>query len=151
MAGAIPAADRRRVMAIDYGARRIGLAISDPGGRMALPFGTVLRADDRSAARRLAAIARREGVGVLVVGMPRRLDGSLGGAAERVERFAARLAKLTGLPVEPVDEALTSVEAEQRLAAAGLDREATAERVDEVAAQILLQEFLDRRPSGARR
>jgi putative Holliday junction resolvase len=79
-----------------------------------------------------------------VVGEPRKLDGSRGPAAERARRFGERLAGLTGLPLELVDEALTSVEAAERLRAAGVDPRRHPERLDATAAQILLQEALDR-------
>lgn len=135
-----------RLLAIDYGSKRVGLAISDAEGRVATPLETVARKDDRGVARQIARIVEREGVAGLVLGEPRRLDGTRGDAAERVARFARRLEATTGLPVEMVDEALTSVEATRRLRAAGIDPGADPGRVDAVAAQILLQEVLDRRP-----
>lgn len=133
-----------RLLGIDYGSKRIGLAISDPEGRVAVVLETFERKDDRGAARIVARVAAREGVGGLVLGEPRRLDGSRGDAARRVARFARRLEGTTGLPVELVDESLTSVEAERRLRQAGVDPGAEPGRVDAVAAQILLQEVLDR-------
>lgn len=133
-----------RALGIDYGAKRIGLALSDPEGRVALPLQTLARKDDRSAAREIAAIARREEVRRLVVGEPVGLDGTRGEAAERARRFGDRLAALTGLPVEMVNESLTSVEAAERLRAAGVDPRRDPGRLDAVAAQILLQEALDR-------
>ncbi len=134
-----------RLLGVDYGSKRVGLAISDPEGRFALPLGVVARKDDRGVARRISEIVRREGVAGLVVGEPRRLDGTRGEAAERAARFARRLEAATGLPVELVDESLTSVEAERRLGAAGIEAGPKSGRVDAVAAQILLQEALDRR------
>lgn len=134
-----------RALGIDFGERRIGLALSDPEGRLAVPLVTFDRRDDRRAARRIAAIAREEGAELLVLGEPRHLDGSRGDAAERVARFGRRLTAATGLPLEMVDEALTSVEAAERLRAAGVDPARDPGRIDAVAAQILLQEALDRR------
>lgn len=133
-----------RLLGIDYGSKRIGLAISDPEGRVAVALETLARKDDRGAARHVARVAAREGVGGLVLGEPRRLDGTRGDAARRVERFARRLEETTGLPVELVDESLTSVEAERRLREAGVDPAVEPGRVDALAAQILLQEVLDR-------
>lgn len=133
-----------RYLGIDFGTKRIGLALSDPEGRIAVPLATLERRNDRSAAREIAAIARREGVGHLVVGEPLGLDGRRGEAAGRARRFAERLAELTGLPLEMVNESLTSVEAAERLRAAGVDPRRHPERLDAVAAQILLQEALDR-------
>jgi putative pre-16S rRNA nuclease len=134
-----------RSLGIDFGTKRIGLALSDPEGRLAVPLRTVARRDNRSALRDIAAIARREGVERLVVGEPVGLDGARGEAALRARRFGERLAELTGLPFEMVNESLTSVEAAERLRAAGVDPRRNPERLDAVAAQILLQEALDRR------
>ena len=131
-----------RALGIDFGEKRIGLAISEGG--LAVPLRTLARRDDRSAMRQIAEIAASEGVERLVVGEPRNLDGTRGPAALRARRFAERLAALTALPLELVDEALTSVEAAARLRAAGVDPRRHPERLDAVAAQILLQEALDR-------
>ena len=120
-----------RSLGIDFGEKRIGLAISDPAGRVAVPLATLERRNDRSAVRQIAEIARREGIERLVLGEPVGLDGQRGPAAERVERFGRKLAELTGLPLERIDEALTTVEAAARL-------------LDALAAQILLQDALDR-------
>ena len=88
---------------------------------------------------------RREEVELLVIGEPRMLDGKLSETAQRIRRFGARLARAARLPVERVEETLTTVEASQRLAEAGFDRPDRSSRLDAVAAQILLQEALDRR------
>ena len=142
-------ATETRILGIDFGERRIGLAISDDDGRLAVPLTTLERRSDRSAIRRIDEIARREGVGLLVVGDPVGLDGQRGPAAERIDRFTGRLRAASGLPCERVPEALTSREAESRLAAAGVPRRDWPRRVDQVAAQILLQEALDRRRETA--
>ena len=136
-----------RRLGIDFGRRRIGLALSDPEGRLAVPLTTLQRGKDRAdrkAVEAITEIARREGVEALVLGEPLGLDGSAGDAAQRVRLFARRLAAGTGLPVELVNESLTSVEAEERLREAGIDPRRRPEKVDAVAAQILLQEALDR-------
>ena len=138
-----------RWLGIDFGERRIGLAISDPEGRLAVPLTTLERRSDRAAAAEIAAIARREEVGRLVVGEPRGLDGGRGTAAERARRFAGRLSRATGLACELVDEALTSAEAAERLARAGVDLRRRPGAVDAVAAQIVLQEALDRHRAAA--
>ncbi|HEY0514338.1 MAG TPA: Holliday junction resolvase RuvX [Thermoanaerobaculia bacterium] len=133
-----------RSLGIDFGEKRIGLAISDPDGRLAVPLTTLERRNDRSALRQIAEIARREGVGRLILGEPVDLYGNRGPVAERVRRFGARLTAMTGLPLELVDEALTSVEAARRLRQAGIDARRETGRLDAVAAQILLQDALDR-------
>ncbi len=138
-----------RALGIDFGERRIGLAISDPAGRLAVPLATIERETDRKAIGRIAEIAGREGVGRLVVGEPVGLDGERGPAARRARAFAERLAARTGLPCELIDEALTSVEARERLAGSGASPRRDPGRIDAVAAQILLQDALDRGASPA--
>ncbi len=133
-----------RSLGIDFGEKRIGLAISDPEGRFAVPLNTLERRNDRSALRQIAEIARREGVERLVLGEPKGLDGRGGENAERARRFGDRLAAMTGLPLEWVDESWTSAEAAARLRQAGTSTRRQPGRIDAVAAQILLQEVLDR-------
>jgi putative Holliday junction resolvase len=132
-----------RSLGIDFGERRIGVAVSDEAGRIATPLTTLERSSDRQALRSLARLARDEGVERLVVGEPRALDGTPGEAAERTRRFAEKLAAVTGLPHVMVDEALTTDEARRRLREAGVDLRRHPERVDAAAAQIILQELLD--------
>ncbi len=136
-----------RSLGIDFGEARIGLAISDPGGRMAVPLTTVERRNDRSALREIHSIALREGVGRFVLGEPLGLGGERGENAVRVRRFGERLAELSGLPVRFVNESLTTVEAQQRMREAGIDPRKDPARVDAIAAQILLQEALDTDPA----
>jgi len=143
-----------RALGIDFGERRIGLAISDPAGRLAVPLLTIERETDRKAIGEIAEIAGREGIERLVVGEPVGLDGERGPAARRARAFAERLAARTGLPLELVDEALSTVEARARLTASGArgaDLRRDPGRIDAVAAQILLQDALDRRAAGSRR
>jgi putative Holliday junction resolvase len=139
-----------RALGIDFGEKRIGLAVSDPDGRVAIPLETLIRKSDREAIVHISDIARREGVERLVVGEPVGLDGNRGTAAERVGSFARKLQNETGLPCQLVDESLTSVEAKERLREAGVDPRRHPERIDALAAQILLQQTLDReRRTGA--
>ncbi len=141
-----------RALGIDFGERRIGLALSDPAGRFALPHGVIERSNDRDAVAAIARLVAAERIELLVVGEPRRpSDGAAGEAAERVRAFAAKLAHATGLAVEWVDETLTSHEAAARLRAAGAPKRAQRQRLDAIAAQILLQEALDRRDRGSGR
>lgn len=138
-----------KALGIDFGERRIGLAISDPAGRIAVPLLTFERTTDRQAAGKIAAISRAEEIELLVLGEPRNLDGTAGEAAERIGRFGRRLTAATGLALERVDEALTSVTAAQRLRQAGVDLRKNPGRIDAIAAQILLQELLDSRQPQA--
>lgn len=135
---------RMRVLGIDFGERRIGLALSDEDGRYALPLQTIERRSDRQALYRIADLVRERQVAALILGEPRGLDGRGSATTERVKRFGERLARLTKVPLYRIDEALTTVEAAARLRDAGLDSRARHQRRDAVAAQILLQEALDR-------
>jgi putative Holliday junction resolvase len=134
-----------RYLAIDFGERRIGLAISDDDERMAIPVEVVARSSDAQAIDAVLAIAGREQAQAIVVGEPLRLDGSEGDAARRARGFAAKLGAATSLPIVLHDEALTSHEAASRLREAGVKRRRQREAVHSVAAQILLQDWLDRR------
>lgn len=145
LAQAPPRSGPMRALGIDFGERRIGVAISDPGGTYALPSETLARTDDASALAAIVEIARREEVAWIVVGEPLRGDGTAGPPAVRARRFAARLGALCGLPVETIDETLTSREADHRLREAGVPPARRQERRDALAAQLLLQEALDRR------
>lgn len=134
-----------RLLGIDFGEKRIGLAISDPGGEFALPLHTIARRSDRSAIDAIGEIARQRQIDELVLGEPIRLSGERGPAAARVRRFGRRLESTTGLPIVFVNESLTTVEAAERLRAGGVDPRKSPEHLDALAAQILLQEELDRR------
>ena len=101
------------ILAIDYGRKRIGLAVSDEMRLVARPLETLERKNRRDDVKRLREIARAHGARRIVVGHPLRLDGTRGEMAEEVERFAVRLQKQLGLPVVLVDERLTSWQAEQ--------------------------------------
>lgn len=134
-----------RVLALDPGTRRIGVARSDPGGVIAHPYGTL----DATAADlddRLRALARESGAERIVVGLPVGMNGSEGRAAEAARAFARRVEEATGLPVDLHDERLTTVSAERVLLEAGLRRERRRAVRDRVAAAVLLQSYLDGRP-----
>lgn len=134
-----------RYLGVDFGERRIGLAISDEDERIAVPVDVVARSSDEQAVDSVLAIAGREGAEGIVVGEPLRLDGSEGDAARRARSFAAKLERATRLPIVLYDEALTSHEAEARLRETGASKRRRREAVHSVAAQILLQDWLDRR------
>ena len=131
-----------RTLGIDFGERRIGLAISDAEGTFAMPLLTLERRSDQAAIARIGEIIREEEVESLVVGEPVNVDGSRGPAAERAKSFAGKLAAATGLPLRLVGETLTTVAAAARLREAGVDARRARERIDAVAAQILLEEAL---------
>jgi putative Holliday junction resolvase len=133
-----------KVLAIDFGEARIGLAITDPAGRMALPLTTLQRTSDQDAIDKITEIVSEEEVDLLVIGEPRNMDGSLGAAAKRVQSFRKKLQAKISLSCDLVDETLTTVEALERLRDAGVNPRRHPEKVDAVAAQILLEQFLAR-------
>jgi putative holliday junction resolvase len=133
-----------RVVGIDLGQRRIGVAVSDGGGRVAVPHGTVERSGDADRDRAaLAAVVEELGADTVVVGLPLSLDGGTGPAAQAAEAEAAALAEVVGVPVELVDERLTTVSAHRSLAGAGVRTRERRRVVDQVAAAVLLQSWLD--------
>jgi putative Holliday junction resolvase len=133
-----------RVLGIDFGDRRSGVALSDPGGVVALPRGTV--EGEKALCDAVAGLVRDEGVELVVVGLPRNMDGSVGRKAEGVLAFVERLrARLGDVPIETWDERLTTVQAERELRSGGVGFHGRRERIDRVAAQILLQSYLDAR------
>lgn len=140
-----------RVMGIDLGARRIGLAISDEGGRLATPAGTLERSGDRASDHaRLAAAAAELGAEEVVVGLPLSLSGGVGPAARSALDEVEELRAALGVPVHTQDERFTTVTAARALRETGRPRRRRTARgaVDEAAAAVLLQAWLD---AGSRR
>jgi putative holliday junction resolvase len=145
-----------RIVALDVGEQRIGVAISDASATLARPL-TVLHAPGLGRAALAAVIAELtglaaepDGVAALVVGLPRRLDGSPGSMTARVEQFAARLRRRVPWDIALQDERLSSHEAETRLAERTRDWRTRKARLDAAAAAVILQDYLDaRRPNDA--
>ena len=143
-----------RFIGLDVGERRIGVAVSDPTGTLARPLRalrtTGLDGDalQLSAAEVSRLAADDDPLDAIVVGFPRRLDGSPNEMTPRIERFAARLRERTGLAVILQDERLTSVEAESRLATREKNWRARKEQLDAAAAAVILQDYLDAHPPG---
>jgi len=134
-----------RVAGIDYGRRRIGVALCDACRIIASPLCLHETAGDQAAdAVFFTRLAEREELVGFVVGLPLHADGSPSGMSAEVERFAAWLGRLTGLPVAFEDERLTSHEAAGKLAGVGLSRGQKKSRSDAVAAQVILASWLDR-------
>jgi putative Holliday junction resolvase len=138
-----------RVLALDVGKRRIGLAISDPTGTLARPLSTVRVLDAGGVdaiAREIARLAAEDdGVAEIVVGMPVGLDGVATAQTAYVVQFVAALRARTAIPIAVEDERLTSREAEARLAVRERDWRKRKEQIDAVAAAIILQDYLDRK------
>jgi putative Holliday junction resolvase len=142
--------DVGRVAGLDVGERRIGVAVSDVTATLARPVAVLQTSglDGDAVERAIAELERLaaedDGLASLVVGVPRRLDGSPSDMTPRVEAFAAALRARTALPVVLQDERLTSREAESRLALQERDWRARKKRLDAAAAAIILQDYLDR-------
>lgn len=134
-----------RTLAVDPGSKRVGIAISDPTGTIAHALTTVPAQPEGTLAARLAELAKANEAGRIIVGLPLRMDGTNGPEAAAARVLAGLLREASGLPVELVDERLTSVAAERSLIEAGVRREKRRVSVDRVAATILLQSHLDRK------
>ena len=133
-----------RTLGLDVGERRIGVAVSDPEGRLAVPL-QVFERRGRGDAAAIAELARREEAEQIVVGMPVSLDGSFGPQAQETQAFVDALRAETVAEVVLYDERLSSAEADHHLRAAGLRGRAARERRDAIAASIILQSYLDSR------
>jgi putative Holliday junction resolvase len=131
------------LLGVDYGSVRIGLAISDPERRLASPLAVYERRGRERDAEYFRALTTAEEVAALIVGLPVHLDGREGQKAAEARAFGAWLAETTGLPVTFWDERFSTVEAESALWQAGLTHKKRKARRDRVAAQILLQAYLD--------
>jgi putative Holliday junction resolvase len=149
------------ILAIDYGKKKLGLALSDELGVTSRPHATWNRVNRRRDLARLRELARQQKVCRIVVGLPLHLDGTPSEMSEEAKSFAARVGKALGLPVEMMDERLSSWEARQTLAAANSNeraRRGSSARpeskkqaaLDEIAAAIILQDYLGRARAGSR-
>ncbi len=132
-----------RILALDYGSKRVGVALSDPTGTLAKPLPFLPAKGDVKLARDVAALAAKEQAGLILLGLPRHMNGSLGESAALVQAFAAALGQATKIPVKLVDERLSTVQASRQLQEAGRDARAQRSRIDSEAAAVLLQGFLD--------
>lgn len=147
MMAALPAG--ARLLGIDPGAKRIGLALSDVERRIATPYGVLARAKLRANADEIAAIAAAQGVGGLVIGLPLDEDQQAGRAGQAARDWAHALSAATGLPAALRDESFTTATAHERLIAAGVSRVRRAALVDKMAAAAILQAALDEAREGA--
>ena len=132
-----------RVMAIDYGAKSIGLAISDELQLSVRPLSTLRPPEIIRAPERIGQLVEDYEIGTLVVGLPLNMDGSRGAAVENVEKFVAQLQSQISIPIEMIDERLTSYEADQILREMGVSLKERKAKSDEYAAVLILQDYLD--------
>lgn len=132
-----------RVIALDHGSKRVGVAIGDPLGVIAQPLEFIPAEPLDAFFERLKLILSEKEVGQIIVGMPRNMDGSYGPAAEKVREFVERLKTEVDLPVRLWDERLTTAQAQRVLLEGNVRRKDRKQRVDKMAAAILLQSYLD--------
>lgn len=137
-----------RILAVDPGSKRVGLALSDPTATIAQALTTLSAEPAGTLAARIADVAKANEAARIVVGLPKRLDGSRGPEANAAQALADAIRKESGLPVELVDERLTTAAAERSLIAGGMRRDKRRLSVDRVAATLILQAHLDRRHAG---
>ena len=131
-------------MGVDFGLKRVGLAVCDSLHILATPLPVVYTKSMRTSIDRVAAAAKEQCVGGIVVGLPLNLDGSESVQSGRARAFARNLGKVTGLPVELFDERLTTVEADELLIEAGVTKAAErAKLIDSMAAKVILQGYID--------
>jgi putative Holliday junction resolvase len=132
-----------RVLGVDYGPKRVGLALSDPIGLTASPLSVVARS---SVVEEVMNLVKEQGVGTIVVGLPTGLRGGEGSSASEARDLAHELEAATGVEVLLWDERFTSRMAEKKLQEAGMRRRKRREKLDKAAAAIILQDYLDNQP-----
>ena len=133
-----------RTLGIDLGSRRVGLALSDEGGRFATPYDVLAVSSAEAAIAPIIELIRKEGIQRLVLGLPINMDGSEGPRAQSTRAFARNLARLTELPIALWDERLSTAAVERELIGMDMSRARRAEVIDEHAAIFILQGALDR-------
>lgn len=143
--------NEQTILGLDVGERRIGVAISDASARIAAPLTTIAANPPERAIAQIARLVAERSVTQVVVGLPLTMRGEHGPQAVAVQRFADALAAVLTCPVEMFDERLTSVAAEQMLRNLGLKPAKIKEQIDQVAASIILQDYLDAKAQSEQR
>ncbi|MFN3531818.1 MAG: Holliday junction resolvase RuvX [Candidatus Brocadia sp.] len=133
-----------RILGIDYGEKRIGMAISDPLGITAQGLPTIEYTNIHEVLQRISNIIREKEVEMIVVGLPKHLNNSLGEKAQAAMEFVELLQKHMSIPITMIDERLSTVRAHKSMLEGNLSRKKRRERVDMVAAQLILQNHLDK-------
>ncbi len=148
--GGVPGTHQTRYLGLDIGDKRVGVAVSDPLALLAQPVLTLRRGNPRDDMRSLRRLLRRHECAAIVAGLPLHLSGEAGSQAIKAQRFARELGEMCGVPVHLWDEQLTTAEAHALLYRAGHPRAEHRALVDQVAAVLILQGFLDaRRPAAS--
>ncbi len=133
-----------RILAIDHGTKRMGIALSDELKTIAQPAGFIPSEPFNEFLEQLKNLIREKEVDLIIVGLPRNMDGSYGPAALKVQDFVAVLKNAIAVPIQTVDERLTSVQANRFLISAKVRRDKRKEKVDATAAALILQSYFDR-------
>ena len=133
-----------RTLGIDFGTRRIGLALSDPTGTLASPLPFLENTGPREVAAKLQELVQTHGVETVVIGLPRNMDGTYGPSAQKVRDFITQIQAHLPAKIIPQDERLTTAQASKDLAQMGLSQKELRKKVDSSSAAIILQQFLDR-------
>ena len=141
---------KKRILGLDVGQRRTGLAVSDSGGLLATPYTTIIAKTPQTDIAAILTIAREEEIGLIVVGLPLSLDGTIGPQAQLTLDFCDALRAASHVPVETWDERYSTVEAVVRLREAGVAPSRNRARLDAAAAAVLLQSYLDARREPVR-
>jgi putative holliday junction resolvase len=132
-----------RILALDYGTKRVGMALSDPTGFLATPLPFAAATPVAKLFGIIKALIREKEVDQILVGLPRNMDGTYGPSARAAEEFARRLKEVVPIPIKMVDERLSTVEAGRRLREGGKKAAEQKGKIDSASAQIILQSFLD--------
>ena len=138
------------IMALDYGSTTVGVAVTDALGLTVQPLETITRKEENKLRRTCARIEeqiKERGVTELVLGCPYNMDGTAGERVEKTLKFGEMLGRRTGLEIHMVDERLTTVEADEILADSGIERKRRKEYIDQVAAVLILEDYLNQRKS----
>jgi putative Holliday junction resolvase len=135
-----------RLLGIDYGTVRIGLALSDPTGTLASPLPFLENQSPKQVIAAITALIETHQITGLVIGMPRNMDGTYGPSAQKVKDFIAEMKKDISLPIQPIDERLTTAQASKQLSGIGLNQKQLRKKVDSSSASLILQQYLDRTP-----
>jgi len=132
-----------RLLGIDFGTVRIGLSLSDPTRTLASPLPFLDNKSPQQVIAAITALIETHQITGLVIGMPRNMDGTYGPSAQKVKDFIAEMKKHISLPIQPIDERLTTAQASKQLSSIGLSQKQLRKKVDSSSASLILQQYLD--------
>ena len=133
-----------RLLGIDYGTVRIGLALSDPTRTLASPLPFLENNSPQQVTQALSELIQTHQISALIIGLPRNMDGTYGPSAQKVRDFISQIQKDIPLPITPIDERLTTAQASKQLTGIGLNQKQLRKKVDSSSACLILQQYLDR-------